>query len=452
MQEPDLPRCWSREYDFASDDCLRSIQNEKLTVLVPFLYENSGFYRRRFDRLSMVPSDIRTVDDLPRWPVVTKEEMSHDAMEHPPLGTYLTIGAEEWASRGWMHFSTSGSTGTPRAFRYTHVDRTYFAWANIRALQSMGITRGESVFLIGGFGPHVWLWGVYEALMQMQAAVIPGGGLDAVARAIMIQRFSPTVIACTPSYALYLGRVMQERGSDPASSSVHTVFLGGEPGVSIGSTRMRIEKLWNARAVEFYGCTEASPHVGGFSCTHSNRNGEMPFAHLMEDVQIWETVDPVDHRAVSAGARGLTVCTSLNSESSPQLRFLVGDYATLQRGECGCGRSHVRAMGSFAGRADDLINLRGVKFFPSQIEEAIRSVAGVGDEFEIVLETTADGLDVMTVRIERADETVPEAAGDVIAAAIRSHCEVRAAVALLAPNTLPKTEFKAKRVRDQRIR
>lgn len=450
MHGPDSPDCWSREYDLADRDRIRSIQDEKLAALTPFLYENSEFYRRRFDRLGISPADIRTVDDLSRWPVVTKEEMSQDASEHPPFGTFSTIGDEEWTARGWMQFSTSGSSGTPRIFRYTHIDRGLWEWANVRALQAMGIRRGETLFLIGGFGPHVWLWGVYAAATQAQIPVIPGGGMDGVARARIVERFKPTVIACTPSYALYLGRVMQDLGFDPAGSSVHTLFMGGEPAISIDATRKRIEALWNARTVEFYGCTEVSPHVGGFSCSHSNATGAEPFSHLLEDVQIWETVEPVGHRPVPAGERGLTVCTSLNSESSPQLRFLVGDYTRLAYEPCSCGRSHVRALGSFAGRADDLINLRGVKFFPSEIEETVRAVPGTGDEFEIVLETNTDGLDVMTVRIEHPEHSDPAAVSERVASAIRSRSEVRVSVELLAPNSLPKTEFKAKRVRDRR--
>jgi phenylacetate-CoA ligase len=207
--------------------------------------------------------------------------------------------------------------------------------------------------------------------------------------------------------------------------------------------------LWDARLVEFYGCTEASPHVGGFSCPHSQSPDGRVFTHLLEDVQVWETVDPQTLKAQREGERGLTVCTNLNSESSPQLRFLVGDYATLDRSCCSCGRTHVRAVGSFAGRADDLINLRGIKMFPGQIEHAVRSITGIGDEFEIVLITNDDGLDVMTVRVEHH-------AGDEVAGAvveeIRSRCEVRAAVEVLTPGTLPRTEFKAARVKDRRAK
>jgi phenylacetate-CoA ligase len=441
---------WSPHLDAAPRERLAEIQTEKLRAAVPFLYENSPFYRRRFDRLGMSPADIRSLDDLAKWPVVDKSEMMADALEHPPYGTYSTMTDEVWAQRGWMMFSSSGSTGAPRVFRYSHVDREYWAWANARALLAMGFAPGETVFMMTGYGPHVWAWGVQYALEKMRLPTIPGGGMDAKARAGIIVRFKPTILLCTPSYALHLGRVMQGLGHDPAATSVRTLFLGGEPALSIAATRARIEALWSARIVEFYGCTEASPHVGGYSCP-ALKPETAPATHLMEDIQIWELVDPDHREPVKPGARGLTVCTNLNSESSPQLRFLVGDYTRFDTTRCSCGRTHVRALGSFAGRADDLINLRGIKMFPMQIEEAVRALPGSGDEFEIVLLSDAAGLDVMTVRCEHADHA---AAGDTLAerlaAEIRARCEVRVSAEILAPGTLPKTEFKAQRVKDRR--
>ena len=170
----------------------------------------------------------------------------------------------------------------------------------------------------------------------------------------------------------------------------------------------------------------------------------------MEDIQIWELVDAEENNIIPEGERGLTVCTSLNSESSPQLRFLVGDYTVFNSSTCQCGRNHVRAMGSFNGRADDLINLRGIKVFPAQIEEAVRAVEDLGDEFEIVLSTRPDGLDVMDVRVEHSNSNDVEIISRQVEDEIRSRCEVRVSVEVLNPGTLPKTEFKAKRVRDER--
>jgi phenylacetate-CoA ligase len=442
---------WSPQLDTASRDEIRAIQEAKLAAVVPFLYENSAFYRRRFDTLGLLPSDIATVDDLiAKWPVVDKAEMAQDAAAHPPYGTYTTMSDAVWAERGWMMFSSSGSTGVPRVFRYSHVDRELWAWANARALHAMDFRKGDTVFMMTGYGPHVWAWGVQYALAKMGLPTIPGGGLDAKARANFVVRFKPTILLCTPTYALHLGRVMQELGSDPRASAVRTLFIAGEPGMSVPSTRERIQELWGARLVEFYGCTEAAPSAGGFSCPASQSQDGAVSTHLLEDVQIWETVDPADRRALPDGERGLTVCTNLNSEASPQLRFLVGDYTVLDRTRCACGRTHVRAMGSFGGRADDLITLRGIKMFPVQVEEAVRSIGGTGDEFEIVLATAEDGLDIMTVRVEHPHFPQTERVSRLIAGEIRSRCEVRVDVEVLRPGTLPKTEFKASRIKDRR--
>jgi len=452
--DPDAPGSeayWSPRLDTASRDEIRAIQEAKLAALLPFLYENSLFYRRRFDRLGLLPGDISGLDDLAaKWPVVDKREMSEDSQAHPPYGTYTTMTPTVWAERGWMMFSSSGSTGTPRVFRYSQIDRELWAWANARAMHAMEFRKGDTVFMITGFGPHVWAWGVQAGLAKMGLPMIPGGGMDAKARATIVLRFKPTILLCTPSYALHLGRVMQEMGADPRATSVRALFIAGEPGMGVPATRERIEDLWGARLVEFYGCTEAAPSAGGFSCPASHADGGPVTTHLMEDVQIWEVVDPADHRALPDGMRGLTVCTNLNSEASPQLRFLVGDFAVLDRRPCACGRCHARAIGSFAGRSDDLINLRGIKMFPAQVEEAVRSVGGTGDEFEIVLATDDAGMDVMVVRVEHGDFAAGEPLSRRIAGEIRSRCEVRVDVEVLRPGTLPKTEFKARRVKDTR--
>ncbi|HXP75140.1 MAG TPA: AMP-binding protein [Stellaceae bacterium] len=448
--DPDARGMWCPRLDAASRDEIRSIQNAKLAALTPFLYENSDFYRRRFDRLGLAPTDIREVEDLPKWPVVDKREMMEDALAHPPYGTYGTMTPAVWAERGWMMFSSSGSTGAPRVFRYSQRDRELWAWANARALAAMGIGKGDTVFLISGFGPHVFVWGVEAALVEMGVPVIPGGGMDARGRANIVTRFRPSVLVCTPSYMLHLARVLQELGHDPAGQGVRTLFVGGEPAMGIDETRGRIQSAWGARLVEFYGCTEASPHVGGFTCPMAQAPGRPVATHLLEDVQVWETVDPERLVPVEDGVRGLTVCTSLNSESSPQLRFLVGDYTVLDRSPCPCGRNHMRAVGAFVGRADDLINLRGIKMFPAAIEEIVRGIPETGDEFEIVLATSREGLDVMTVRIEHPDHAAPDALRKRLQDDIRARCEVRVEADVLAPGTLPKTEFKAKRVKDLR--
>ena len=444
---------WSPRLDGASRDELVAIQNEKISVVTPFLYENSRFYRDRFDRLGLAPTDIATVDDLAKWPVVDKSEMTVDVEANPPFGHYTTMSDDLWRSRGWMQFSTSGTTGTPRVFRYSQIDREYWAWSNARALHAMGFTPADTVFMMSGYGPHVWAWAVQMGLAKMGIGIIPGGGMDGKMRAGVVERFKPTVLCCTPSYALYLGRVMQNMGLDPGATSITKLFCAGEPAMAIDPTREKLEDLWGARLMEFYGCTEAAPQAGGYTCAASGTGTDGPFLHLMEDLQVWETVDPDTMAPTAPGERGLSVCTNLISESSPQLRFLVGDFTTLNHAPCVCGRSHVRAMGCFSGRADDLINLRGIKFFPTQIEKAVRAIPGLGDEFQIILSSrTTDGMDVMKVVVEHPEHKDAAALIDQVVAAIRVETEVRVDVDVVAHNTLPKTEFKAKRVVDERVK
>ena len=182
--------------------------------------------------------------------------------------------------------------------------------------------------------------GIQYALAKMGLPTLPGGGMDARARANVVIRYQPTILLCTPSYALHLGRTVEALGVDPRATAVRTLFVAGEPGMSVAATRERIQELWGARLVEFYGCTEASPACRQSSPSLYSQPTEGPVTtHLLEDVQVWETVDPHSRQAQSEGERGLTVCTNLDPKSSPQLRFLVGDYATFDRTRCPSGRS-----------------------------------------------------------------------------------------------------------------
>lgn len=280
----------------------------------------------------------------------------------------------------------------------------------------------------------------------------PGGGLTAELRCNIILRYRPTVLATLPSQLLRIGRVMQDMGEDPRKTSVTRLFTGGEPAAGVASTRQRLEDMWDAELVEFYGCTEVSPHCGGYSCEASHQQGKPVHTHLLEDIQAWELVDPDTMEPVADGERGVTVVTNMNSESSSQLRFVVGDYTVFDRAPCDCGRTHVRAIGGFQGRADDLINLRGIKFYPSGVEEGVRAVAGVGNEYEVIFATNGDGIDTMNIRVEHADHGKPGHVVNQVKRELQSRIEVRFDVEVLPPDTFPKTEFKAKRIRDERVK
>jgi phenylacetate-CoA ligase len=454
LDRPGSTAAWSPALDFASADEIRAVQSKKLAVAVRFAYECIPFYRRKFDAVGLEPGDIRGLEDLGKIPVTTKQEMAEDLAANPPWGTYTSIDDRRWRESGWQTFASSGTTSHPRLFRYTQFDRRTWAWVNARAMWAMGFRPGrDSALLAFGYGPHVWLWGVHYALNLMGIPIVTGGGLDTRARARLIRDYAPTILCCTPSYALHLAGVMREMGIDPAATAVRFLFCAGEPGFAVPATRERLERIWLAELHEFYGCTEAAPAGGGFTCSAVAATKKGPVAtHLMADAHIWETVEPDTLRRTAEGCRGLSVATNLISEASPQLRFLVGDFTVLREGRCACGRSHPRAIGGFLGRADDMLNVRGVTLFPSSLEDAIRRVPEAGDEFEIRITSERD-LDVLTVLVEPGgalDDGRCEALRLRVEAEIVSRCELRPVVKIVAPGTLPKTEFKAKRVKDLR--
>jgi phenylacetate-CoA ligase len=307
----------------------------------------------------------------------------------------------------------------------------------------MGIRSSRDIALLCfGYGPHVAMWGMHYALNLMGVPIVPGG-VDTHTRVRLIERYSATVIAATPSYLLYLATTMRDHGLDPAASTVKRVIALGEPIPSASTTRIR--NSWGAEVHQFYGCTEAAPSCGGYTCGG-------PWLHFMEDTHVLETVDPKTLEPVQEGEAGVSVVTNLCSDASPQIRFLVGDYTTLTHERCECGRTHVRALGGFSGRADDMLNIRGVTLFPSAIEHVVRGREELGPEFEIVL-TTKNGLDELELVVE-AGRAVPEGDYETVARKLvedfRARLELRPTVKVLPPDTLPKTEFKAKRVRDER--
>jgi phenylacetate-CoA ligase len=448
--EPASKKYWAPQFETASRSRIRDIQEEKLEAMLPYLYEHSALYRNKFRSAKLRPADIRSFDDLARFPVTSKNEMAEDVAAHPPWGTYTPIDERTWKTHGWMVFATSGTTTTPRSFRYTALDREIWASTTARALYAMGVRAGDTALTCTNYNPHVFFWSTHYALNLMHVAVIPGG-VQTERRVQMIALYQPNLLIATPSYSLHLANAMRVAGLDPAASSIEKVICGGEPASGIASTRRRIEQTWNAEFHDVFGCTEAVPAGWAFTCREGLRADPVS-THVQEDLQIWETVDPETMEPVAEGSPGLTVVTNLNSEGSPQLRFMVGDFATLNYSRCVCGRTLARARGGFVGRADDMLNVRGQKLFPSVIEEVVRGFEMLADEFQIVLETEGV-MDTFTIVAETRDQIRGNESArvcELIESEIIRQCELRPRVRLVDPGTLPKTEFKARRVIDRR--
>jgi phenylacetate-CoA ligase len=450
FDSPQTSRIWAPELETASRRRIAEIQTEKLLALIPHLYEDSPFYRQRLRAAKLAPADIRSLADLPKAPIVTKDAMAADVVANPPWGTYTPLNARVWRERGWMVFSTSGTTATPRSFRYTQTDARLWAMTSARALYAMGVRAGDTAMTCTNYNPHVFFWSLHYALNLMKAAILPGG-VPTERRLAMIDLYRPTLLVATPSYALHLAGAMRNAGIDPRASSVRMVICGGESASGIAPTRRRIEEAWDAEFHDVYGCTEAVPAGWAFTC-HQGVTANPVSTHVQEDLQIWELVDPETMEPVAPGERGLTMVTNLNSEGSPQLRFLVGDFTSFDTSRCVCGRTFARAVGGFMGRADDMLNIRGLKLFPSVIEEIVRGIEALDDEFQILLETEGvlDAFTIVTEARARLDDgTVRDITRRLEAEVIRK-CELRPRIRIEPPGTLPRTEFKARRVVDRR--
>lgn len=454
VDAPADDRYWCPELETASRDQLRALQQERVILAYQYLWECSPFYRAKFERAGLAADSIRTLDDLPKIPVTRREEWLENQEANPPWGTFSPLRQEDWTERGWMLFTTSGTTAAqPRVFRHTTHDRDLWSWLGARALYAMGARRGDIAINCFGYGTSVAFWGLHYALNLMGVPVISGGGANTERRAFFIQTYRPTMLLCTPSYALYLGRVMQDAGHSPQESSIRMIVAAGEPGPCVPSTKKRIEDLWHASLHDDFGCTEVAMSPLGYTCREQVRrpDGQVD-VHLMEDAYLPEVLHPETMQPVGAGESGVLVVSNLFSESQPILRYVMGDWISVTTEPCLCGRTHARAIGGLKGRNDELIKIRGLMFFPSVIEDAVRRLPEVGDEFKIEIRRV-DDMDRIKITVEpnsqipKGDYATPQQR---IARSLKGSLGIDVDVALVPFGTLPRTEFKAKRLFDLR--
>lgn len=430
---------------------LRQHQAERVSLAYQYLWEKSPFYRAKFEAAGLGPDSVRTLEDLLRVPVTQRDEWLDDQRVHPPYGTFSPLSQEDWLERGWMLFATSGTTAAmPRMFRHTTHDRDMWAWLGARALHAMGVGRGDITLNCFGYGTSVAFWGLHYACNLMGIPVIPGGGSNTERRVAFIRDLKPTVLMCTPSYALHLGRTARELGVDPATSSIRTLVVAGEPGASIMATKARIEELWGATVHDDFGCTEVAMSPLGYTCAYQASRKDRVDPHLMEDAYFVEALDPKTWRPVERGQRGVLVVSNLFSESQPILRYVMGDWIEMTDEPCPCGRTHARAVGGLHGRNDQMMKIRGLQFFPSALEDAIRAQQEIGDEYRVEI-TRKQDLDAVTVSIEPGDPSAnPEQLERDVAARLKGALGLAINVVCLPSGTLPRTEFKAKRLFDLR--
>jgi phenylacetate-CoA ligase len=437
---------WNAELETMDpDEREQTVVLPKLRAQMAYAYQKSSFYKRKWNDAGIKPEDIRSLEDFESVPIVTKADIRRDQMDNPPFGSNVCVNADEMARVQ----GTSGTTGKPTAFGISKGDMQRIAEAHARVMWGVGIRQGDTVFIASFFSLYWGSWGALMGTERLGATAFPfGAGVPGQSdRAIeWMEEIKPTVFYGTPSYSLYLAEKAKAKGLDPAKDfNFRLLFFSGEPGAGIPSTRKRIEETYGGICIDSGSTGEMSPWMTNCECSH--RQG----MHLWQDIVYAELVTLDTEKRVPYGQEGVTVYTHLERTSQPMIRYLAGDVSLWVNDPCPCGRTYPRLPKGIYGRADDMFVVRGENVTPSAIEDVIRGIDGLGDEFRVVI-TREKTMDELIVQAEWKEEMITE---DI--SVLKSKLEkelkargLRTVVQMLEPNSLERTEFKAKRIIDQR--
>ena len=428
---------WEEKYETMSREELRELQTKRLQSTLVNVYENVSFYKKRLDEAGIDPYKFDDLGDIENIPFTTKE----DLRDNYPFGLF----ARQLSDIVRIH-SSSGTTGNPIVVSYTKNDIAL--WGNLiaRDLYSIGIRKNDIIQNSYGYGLFTGGLGLHYGAELLGATVIPvSGGLTE--RQIKIMKdFGSTVLCCTPSYALYIAEVGNELGLDFAKMPLKTGIFGAEPWTE--EMRKEIEARLFIDAIDIYGLTEI---IGpGVSCECSAKKG----MHVAEDHFMVEIINPADDRRLTSGSLGEMVFTSLTKEAMPLIRYRTRDLSILDESQCVCGRTHSR-MRKPAGRTDDMLIIRGVNLFPSQIEEVLLKVKEIEPHYLIVVDRV-NYLDTIELWVEVSEDVFAEKINDLEKFESAMENKLHAAtgvsidVKLKEPKTIKRSEGKAKRVIDKR--
>ena len=442
---PDEPY-WSPFEETMAQEDRQAVVLAKLKAQVAYCWERSPFYRDKWRQAGFHPDKLRTIDDLARIPILSKDEIRLEQEEHPPFGRYLCADAADLVR---IH-GTSGTTGKPTVFAIDAGDWQRIAHAHARIMWGMGVRPSDTVFVGSLFSLYVGSWGALAGTERLGAAAFPfGAGLPGqTERAVdWIARVKPTVFYGTPSYALYLAETARSLGVEPRDDfAFRILFFSGEPGAGVSATRRRIEESYGGICVDTGSMAEMTPWMTNGEC--SERQG----MHFWQDITYAELVDKDTGERVPYGEEGVPVYTHLERTSQPMIRYWSGDLSRWTDEPCPCGRTYPRLPLGIYGRADDMFIVRGVNIYPAAVENVLRSVPEVGEEYRLVIDRERE-MDTLLVQVETAPNLEPEAAGRLKARleeALRKELGVTARASLTAAGELERTEFKARRVVDRR--
>lgn len=409
-------------------------QYEKLQRMLARIYDRNLFYTDKFNAAGIKPTDIRSIDDVFNLPITTKDELVAAQAADPPLGTNATYHKSEYV----RFHQTSGTTGVP--LRVLDTDESWEWWGRLwgHVFAAAGITSEDRIFFAFSFGPFIGFWSAVEGARRMGSMMIPSGGGDSLQRLNLMQQVSPTVLCCTPTYALRLAEVAREADIDLDEIPIRVTLHAGEPGANIPATKARIGDAWTAKVFDHAGASE----VGAYSYECGPQPGGL---HVIETEFIAEVLDPDTGVPVQSGEIGELVITNLGRPCFPAIRYRTGDLVRPNFAQCECERTFMRFDGGILGRADDMIILRGMNIFPSAIENLIRQFDDV-DEYRVNVFTEHE-MGVLEIEVELASESGAEEQRRAIQRGLTNALGLRPVVKLAERGSLPRFELKAKRIR-----
>ena len=428
---------WNPNKESRPREQMRELQGKRLHKVVDYVYHNVPFYRHKMQEMDINPNDIRSIDDIVKLPFTTKQDLRDNyptGLQAAPMSEVIRFHA------------SSGTTGNPTIVGYTRKDVSVWSECMARCLTAYGVTRDDVFSVAYGYGLFTGGLGVHYGVEHLGAAVLPTSTGNTEKHVRLLRDLGVTGIACTPSYALYLAETMEWMGITPDMIKLKGGAFGAEPWTE--SMRREIERRLGLKGYNLYGLSEIMGPCVSYECECQNGS------HICEDHYFPEIVDPATLESLPNGQVGELVFTTLTKEGMPLLRYRTRDLCTLMGGTCSCGRTSVR-MGPVMGRSDDMLIIRGINVFPSQVESVILSMPQFEPRYMLVVDRK-NNLDTMQVQVEVRKDYFNDEIGQMMAIRkaladkLKSVISIKADVKLMEPGSIERSQGKSKRVIDLR--
>ncbi len=428
---------WNQRYETMPRDELQQVQLERLQAIVNRAYENVAFYKRLFDQAGISPEDIRSLDDLSRLPLTTRENLRdgypYDAFA-VPLRDVVRI------------HSSSGNTGAPIVCGHTVNDLHNWSELAARVLSAVGVGKEDVVQVFFGYGMFSSGFGFQYGAERIGASVIPASADDPQSRVAVMRDFRITALVGTPTYALSVAEQIEESGLNPRALSLKAGLFGGEPWSE--KLRERLEDRLGVQATDYYGLSEISAPGVSWECEHKDG------LHIAEDHFIAEVIDPKTGEPVEPGAEGELVLTTLMKEALPLIRYRTGDLTSLNTDPCACGRTLAR-MSRVHARTDDMVIVQGISIFPSQIEAILAEGTDAKPHFRLVIDRRG-AVDELEIQVEVSDSMFTDMVGNLVQVEekivnrVRSSLGISPRIRLVEPRTLEDSAGRRRVIIDNR--